>query len=51
MLCTLHWFVVRANELRPPHLEQAPLVGLMAFYFVALFIATVAVLGRFFRAP
>ena len=51
MLCTLHWFVVQANERRPPHLEPAPLTGLVAFYLVALVIGTVAVLGRFFRAP
>jgi hypothetical protein len=51
MLCTLHWFVVQANVRRPPHLEQAPLIALIAFYFVALFIGVVVVLGRFFRAP
>ena len=51
LLCVLHWFVVRANAVRPPHLEQAPLVALMALYFVALFAGMVAVLRRFVRAP
>ena len=51
MLCILHWFVVRANARQPPHLEQAPLVALVAVYFVALFIGIVVVLGRFFKAP
>ncbi|MEO8925173.1 MAG: hypothetical protein ABI330_20500 [Caldimonas sp.] len=51
LLCVLHWLVVQANAQRPPHLEQSPFVGLMAVYFLALFVGMVAVLGRFFRVP
>jgi len=51
LLCALHWFVVQANTQHPPRLEQAPLVGLLAVYFVALFVGIIMVLGRFFRVP
>jgi hypothetical protein len=51
LLCAVHGFVVRANSMHPPHLDEAPLVGLIAIYFVVLFAGTLAVLGRFFRTP
>jgi hypothetical protein len=49
LLCAIHWLVVRANALQPPRLEHAPLVALVAVYLVVMFIAVVAMLGRFFR--
>jgi hypothetical protein len=51
LLCAVHWLVVRANSAHPAHLDEAPLIGLVAVYFVVLFGAMLAVLGRFFRAP
>lgn len=49
LLCAIHWLVVRANSLQPPRLEQAPLIGLVAIYLVAMFVGAVAMLVRFFR--
>jgi hypothetical protein len=51
VLCLAHWLVVQANLERPPRLEQAPLVGVLAAFFVALFAGMVVVLHRFFRVP
>ena len=51
LLCLVHWFVVRANLQQPPRLEQAPLVGAMSLFFVALFVGMMILLRRFFRAP
>ena len=51
LLCLVHWFVVQANLVHPPRLEQAPLVGAMALFFAALFVGMVVVLRRFFRVP
>jgi hypothetical protein len=51
LLCAVHWLVVRANSGHPAHLEQTPLVGVVAVYLVGLFIGMAAVLGRFLRAP
>jgi hypothetical protein len=51
LLCVVHGLVVRANAAQPPHLEQAPLVGAITLYMLALFIGMALVLARFFRAP
>ena len=51
LLCLVHWFVVQANLVHPPHLEQAPLVGATALFFAALFVGMIVVLRRFFRVP
>lgn len=49
LLCAVHWLVVQANGRHPPHIEQTPLIGLVAIYLVILFIGIWAVLARFFR--
>lgn len=51
VLCLAHWFVVQANLEHPPRLEQAPLVGAVAVFFLALFGGMIVVLRRFFRVP
>ena len=51
LLCVAHAFVVRAQRVQPPHLEQAPLLGIVAVYLLALFSGMVLVLRRFLRAP
>lgn len=51
VLCLAYWLVVQANLERPPRLEQAPLVGVLAAFFIALFAGMVVVLRRFFRPP
>jgi len=51
VLCLAHWLVVQANLERPPRLEPAPLVGVLALFFVALFAGMALVLRRFFRVP
>jgi hypothetical protein len=51
LLCVVHAFVVQANRLRPPRLDPAPLVGVVAVYMLALFVGMAVVLGRFFRIP
>ncbi|HEY2560007.1 MAG TPA: hypothetical protein VGI48_09905 [Caldimonas sp.] len=51
LLCAVHGLVVHANAVQPPHLDEAPLIGLVAVYLGALFAGTLVVLSRFFRAP
>lgn len=51
ILCLAHGLVVRANLEHPPRLEQAPFIGALALFFLALFIGMLVVLRRFFRAP
>ena len=49
LLCVIHGLVLRANLQHPPLLEQAPMVGTMALFFLALFVGMVVVLRKFFR--
>lgn len=51
LLSLVHWLVVRANSVHPSHLEEAPLVGGVAVYLVALLVGVAVLLGRFFRVP
>lgn len=51
ILCSVHWFVVQANLKHPPRLEQTPLLGVLALFFLALFVGMLLVLRRFFRVP
>lgn len=51
VLCLAHWFVVQANLEQPSRLEQAPLIAVLALFFLALFVAMAVVLRRFFRVP
>jgi serine/threonine-protein kinase len=51
LLCLVHFMVVQANKVQPPHLEAAPLVGVMGLFFAVLGVAMVMFIGRFFRVP
>ena len=50
-LCLVHWFVVQANLLNPPRLEQAPLVTAAALLLIALFCSILVTLRTFLRVP
>jgi hypothetical protein len=50
LLCVIHGLVVYANTQRPPHLAQAPLIGIVALYLVALFLGMLLTMRRFFSA-
>ena len=50
-LCLGHWFVVQANLEHPPRLEQAAFIGVLALFFLVLFVGMLVLLRRFFRVP
>ena len=51
LLCAIHGLVVHANSLRPPHLAQTPLLGIVALYLVALFVGMLLSVRRFLSVP
>jgi uncharacterized membrane protein len=49
LLCLVHFMVVQANRVQPPHLEVVPVVAFMGLFFAVLAVAMVVFMGRFFR--
>lgn len=49
--CFIHWLVVRANQLRPPHLALSLMFPGMAVFLVAVAVWVGVLLVRFSRRP
>jgi hypothetical protein len=50
-LCFVHWLVVRANAMQPPHFPESTLVTALPLFGVALLVWIGAFLVRFLRRP
>lgn len=50
-LCYVHWLVVRANQVQPPHLSSPGMVGGLAAFGVFTVVWTRSLLHRFRNAP
>ena len=50
-LCYVHWLVVEANKVAPPHLATRPLVAGLVGFVICTFVWAGAFIAHFYRRP
>jgi hypothetical protein len=50
-LCYVHWLVVRANAVQPPHLSAPALIAGLAVFLLAMLVGAWRLFGRFRNRP